>query len=360
VVHVVITHVPHSHTYRRFRYVFCQLAYIRHCPPEDVKRALNGLPDTLDETYARTVEDIGDQTWKRAHRLFQCVSVAARPLHVEELADILAFDFEVESTPTFWAERRSENPVYTVLSTCSSLLAVVDVNGSRVVQFVHFSAKEYLTSERLAKAKDLISRFHVSMTPAHTIIAQACLGSLLHLDENITNDSLKDFPLAEYAAKHWVDHARLENVSSKVQDGMKRLFNPSKSHLSVSVWIYDPMNSRRPSRPSKRPKKGRATPLLYAAFYGMHSIAAFLIVEHSQDVDSRSSDSKRTPFHVASRRRHMDVAQLLLDHGADADARDDDGYSPLLRASREGDVKLAQFLLKHGVDTEARDKSGEV
>jgi hypothetical protein len=63
-----------------------------------------------------------------------------------------------------------------------------------------------LTSERLetGKAKDTISRFHVSTT----IIAQACLSGtldiLLHLDENITNDSLKDFPLAEYVAKHWV------------------------------------------------------------------------------------------------------------------------------------------------------------
>ena len=133
--------------------------------------------------------------------------MAARPLYVEELAGILAFDFDVESTPKFRPERRSEDPVHTVLSTCSSLLAVVDVDGRRVVQFAHFSAKEYLTSARLAETKGNISRFQVSMTPAHTIIAQACLGILLHLDENITEDELKDFPLAEYAAKYWVVHA---------------------------------------------------------------------------------------------------------------------------------------------------------
>jgi hypothetical protein len=201
------------------------------------------------------LEDIGDQNWERAHRLFECVSVAARPLHVEELADILAFNFEVESTPIFRAERRSEDPVRTVLSTCSSLLAVVDVDGSRVVQFAHFSVKEYLTSTRLANAKDTISRFHVSMTPAHTIVAQACLGILLHLDENITKDILKDFPLAEYAAEHWVDHAQIENVSSKVQDGMKRLFDPSKIHLSVCVWMYDPEMPRPRYERSRRPRR---------------------------------------------------------------------------------------------------------
>ena len=31
---------------------------------------------------------------------------------------------------------------------------------------------------------------------------EACLGVLLHLDENVTGDTLKKFPLAEYAAEH--------------------------------------------------------------------------------------------------------------------------------------------------------------
>jgi hypothetical protein len=105
-------------------------------------------------------------------RLFQCVAVASRPLRVRELAEILAFDFEEGSTPTFLADWCPEDPAQAVLSTCSSLLAVFDDDdGFQVIQFAHFSVKEYLTSERLAKAMDTISRFHVSMTPAHTIIA---------------------------------------------------------------------------------------------------------------------------------------------------------------------------------------------
>jgi hypothetical protein len=171
--------------------VFCQLAYLRHCLRARIRRALDDLPDTLDETYARTLEDIGSQNWECAHRLFQCVAVASRPLRVKELAEILAFDFEKESTPAFLADWRPEDPAHAVLSMCSSLLAVGDdEDGFQVIQFAHFSVKEYLTSERLAKTKETISRFHVSLTPAHTIIAQACLGVLLSLDENTTKDSL--------------------------------------------------------------------------------------------------------------------------------------------------------------------------
>jgi hypothetical protein len=81
------------------------------------------------------------------------------------------------------------------------------------------------------------------MTSAHTIVAQACLGGclgvLLHLDENITEESLKHIPLAEYAAEHCVGHAGFEKVSSDVRDGMKRLFDPNRGHLRLSAWGLD-------------------------------------------------------------------------------------------------------------------------
>jgi hypothetical protein len=98
-----------------------------------------------------------------------------------------------------------------------------------------------LTSTRLAEATDIISRrYHVPMTPAHILVAQACLGILLHLDKDVTSDSLKDFLLAEYAAEHWVDHARFEDVSRNVENGMKQLFDPDKPHLAICVLICDP------------------------------------------------------------------------------------------------------------------------
>jgi ankyrin repeat protein len=307
--------------------------------------------------HERSLEEIDEQNWEYAHRLFQCVAAASRPLFVHELAEFLAFDFEAGSTPTFLADWRPEDPGHTVLSVCSSLLAVIKPRGgSPVVQFAHFSVKEYLTSARLAKAKDSISRFHVStMTAAHTVVVQACLGVLLHLDETVTKDSLENFPLAEYAAKHWVYHARFENVSSNVQDGIKRLFDPSKSHLLFWVWVRDPEYRSRRFERSERPTKARATPLHYAAFCGLHDIVAFLVVEHSQDVNTRGFNKKETPLHVASRRGHVEVAQLLLELGADAEAQDHDRSTPLLLASKDGLAEVTRVLLGHGADIEARD-----
>ena len=308
----------------------------------------------MDETYARTLEEIDEQNWEYAHRLFKCVAAASRPLRADELAEFLAFDFEAGSIPTFLADWRSEDPENEVLSICSTLLVVVKPRqGSPVIQFAHFSVKEYLTSARLAETKNTISRFHLSMTPAHTIVAQACLGVLLHLDENITKDRLKDFHLAEYAAEHWMDHARYENVSSKVQDGMKLLFDPSKSHFSTWVWICDPEDPWRRSRRSFRPT-ARATPLHYAAVCNMQDIATFLIVDHSQNVNAWSFDPEETPLHVSSRRGYVEIARVLLKHGADIEARDCKDYSPLDHVAREGYVELAQVLLEHGADVNAQ------
>src|SRR5882762_10449225 len=216
-----------------FRWVYCQIVYICGCIPARIRHALADLPETLDKTYQRTLREINKADWEFAHRLFQFVAVASRPLRVKELAELLAFDFTAGLIPKFREDWRLEDPVDAVLSACSSLLAAVNVYGSPVIQFSHFSVKEFLTSARLAEASDIIHRrYYVSPTPAHTLASQACLGTLLHLDKDVvTRDSLKDYPLAEYAAEHWVSHAQFDEVSQNVEDGMKQLFDPTKPHL---------------------------------------------------------------------------------------------------------------------------------
>ena len=308
------------------------------------------MPETLDGTYERTLQDLGNQNWEYAHRLLQCVAVAVRPLRVEELADFLAFDFNTESSPIFREDWRSEDPAYAVQSTCSSLLTVVDVDGSQVIQFSHFSVKEYLMSKRLRDANDTVSRFHVSMTPAHTMIAHACLGVLLHLD---AEHNLKNFPLANYAAEHWFTHTLFEDVSPMIQNAMRRLFDPSKHHLAICVWIYDPIFLWRHFDRSEYPSQPRAPPLHYAAFTGIEDLVEFLIISHSQDVNSRCLENE-TALSIASQKGHSKVARVLLEHGADTEIKDKDDRNPLQWASFEGHPEVVQLLLEFGADVEAK------
>jgi len=200
----------------RFRWVFCQLETLRHCHPASVRRILAELPETLDATYERILQEIPKSNQVHAHRLLQCLTVAVRPLRVEELAEILAVDFSTsKGIPKLNEALRWEDQEQAVLSACSSLVAVIGVESqdSSVVQFSHFSVKEFLTSDRLATSKVDATRYHhIPLEPAHTIMAQACLSVLLRLDPNIGRASMKAFPLAWYAAKHFGDHAEFGSV----------------------------------------------------------------------------------------------------------------------------------------------------
>ncbi len=260
--------------------------------------------------------------------------MAFRPLRVEELAEILSFDFEAGPIPEFHGDWRFEDPIDVVLSTTSSLLAIVDDRGSRVIQFSHFSVKEFLTSARLAEANDIICRrYHISMTPAHTFVARACLGLLLHLDKNVvTRDNLGEYPLAEYAAEHWFDHARFSGVSGNVEDGMKRLFDPSKPHLAVWVWISELLSSGE-TRRAERPLQPEGSPLFYAVFCGLDTIVKSLVIQHPQDLDTRCSKQAIAPLHLASNEGYENIARILLDHGADITSQAKFGQTPLHLAS---------------------------
>src|SRR5712691_12177020 len=218
----------------RFRCVFCQLETLRPCLPPSVHRILTEMPETLDATYERILQEIPKSNQVYAHRLLQCLTVACRPLRARELAEVLAVDFMAsDGIPKLKEALRWEDQEQAVLSACSSLITVIEDENSRVVQFSHFSVKEFLTSDRLSTSKIDASRYHhILLEPAHTTMAQACLSVLLRLDPHIDG---ADFPLALYAAAHFGDHAEFEGALSHI-DGVDSLLDADKSHFLE--WVH--------------------------------------------------------------------------------------------------------------------------
>jgi hypothetical protein len=66
---------------------------------------------------------------------------AARPLRVKELAEVLAFDFNVESIPKLNPRWRWEDQEEAVMSACSSLVMIVNDADLRIVQFCIFPSR---------------------------------------------------------------------------------------------------------------------------------------------------------------------------------------------------------------------------
>ncbi|KAH9970076.1 ankyrin repeat-containing domain protein [Russula compacta] len=286
---------------------------------------------------------------------------------------------------------------------CSSLIAVVPDTEYRVVQFSHFSVKEFLTSDRLAASKMYASRYqHIQLEEAHTIMAQACLSVLLRLDYDIDYKSIKSFPLAEYAGEHFGDHVEFEGVLSQMYNGVDDLLDAEKPHFAAWLWmwrdpIYHGLRKRGPPKPdavplyhlvefghlglvdyliSKRPEDINATRgyggLLHAASRRGHSeMVSFL--DHFLDVDVRNSNDQ-TPLHMAicgaSRldpgdpvdSRFLEVVRVLIELNADVNSRDNEGKTPLNRllciSHGDGGFELAKFLLDHGADADTVDNEG--
>ena len=339
---------------------------LRDCLPASVRRTLKELPESLDETYERILKEIKKPNRGLAQRVLQCLVVAIRPLRVAELAEVLAVDFEdSEGIPRLNANWRWEDQEQALLIACSSLIAIVEAGNwdaetgdSRVVQFSHFSVKEFLTSPRLSTASGEISAYRINLENAHTILAQACLGVLLQTHDEVNESTPEDHSLARYAAEHWSTHAQFGEVWSRLQKGMEYLFDADKPHFMAWLKLYDI-----DTNPDQRPpfsmfttdKKYAATPLYYAALYGFYDLVQHLITKYPQDVNANAGYYVR-PLIAALAREHFDTADLLRDNGADPDVRNEEGNSPLHPAAFYGNLEVVQKLIEYGADIDARNE----
>ena len=335
----------------RFRWVFCQLETLRHCLPPSVRRILAELPETLDATYERIFQEIPKSNQVYAHRLLQCLTVASRPLRVKELAEVLAIDFSAsDEIPKLNEALRWEDQEQAVLSACSSLIAVIKDGDSRVVQFSHFSVKEFLTSDRLATSKMDASRYHhILLEPAHTIMARACLCVLLRFDSHTDEASVVNFPLAEYAAEHFGDHAEFEGVLSHMLGDVDPLLDADKLHFAAWVRMC-PLGHLPHSQLD-------VIPMYYVAARGYRGLVDYLISKRPEDVDIKGIHG--TPLHAALGEGYADVAQLLLRHCVNVDVRDSRGRTPLHLAAYHGILGVTRTLVERNVDINARDGSGD-
>ena len=349
----------------RFRWVFCQLESLRHCLPPSVRLTLNELPESLDETYERILKDIKRPNRAHARRVLQCLVVAIRPLHIAELAEVLTADFDdADGIPKMIADWRWEDQEQALLIACSSLIVIVEAGDSRVVQFSHFSVREFLTSSRLAIGSGEASNYYMDLNLAHTTLAQACLGVLLQTEHDVDGHNPKDQPLARYAAQHWTTHTQFEyeDVPARLQNGMEYLFDRNKPHFEVWCTLYD--IDTKPDFGTtfylfvmRNFHKSAGAPLYYAALCGFHDLVERLIIKYPQDVNASGGHCLR-PLAAALAGNHFQIADLLRHHGADPHFRGNDGRTLLHCAAYYGNLKVAQKLIEYNADVNAKDLKG--
>jgi hypothetical protein len=192
----------------------------------------------LDDTYERILLEIDDLWRDDVHEVLQWLCFALRDVTLGEVVDALAFT--VFGSPSFDPDERYADP-RDILTRCSSLVSTA--HGD-VLRLAHFSVKEYLVSDRLRSGR--ASMYAIIKPNANELIAQTCLAYLLQFKTVDCPDrsTIDNYPLIDYAARYWLEHARLEkdNISHTLQGLILELFEYSETrHVSYAASRETPL-----------------------------------------------------------------------------------------------------------------------
>ena len=94
------------------------------------------------------------------------------------------------------------------------------------------------------------------------------------------------------------------------------------------------------------------------AAYNGHLAICRLLIDKGAQLEAKSGGS-RTPLHGAARHGHVDIVRLLCDRGADVEARDNGGRRPLHRAAYNDHISVVKELIEdRNAEINARDDLG--
>ncbi|ETW83638.1 hypothetical protein HETIRDRAFT_471894 [Heterobasidion irregulare TC 32-1] len=335
-----------------FRLAALQLEELRNCHSiRELETQLGNLPRNLDDTYNRILSKLDEAPLRTAWKLLQWLAFSARLLRLKELAEVVGVDLETKPYPKFRADSRYSDP-QSVLIICANLISV-SVEGN--VQLAHFSVKEFLLS---------ISHrfgFTINSQSSHSLIAQTCLAYLLQFDtpEILKEDTLDNFPLAQYAAEHWISHAKFgtsDSNSDPLQALIYAFFTADNDAPFISwVRLYDLDEPWSEHDFEREPHGSR----LYYACLACFQDISMALLEAGGDPNTKGGNRLRlSVLQVASRSGQYRTVQNLLAKGAEVNGESWNG-SALNLASARGHGEIVRLLLENEADMNMRSGEGQ-
>ena len=257
-----------------------------------------------------------------------------------------------------------------VMRICTSSLITssteeIEVDGRTeecdIIRFAHSSVCEYLLSQNLQSSTDKAARFRVSSNEAHAYVSSRCLDQLLEQGGEVhPKPRLLAIPLLSYSAQYWhvqfrstdvpnAHRADLEPIESKIHN----LFRPSYLPAYVNwLRLADPDNLDNPAILEKD-ADSYPEPLYYALLLELSDIAEKLI-EEGAEVDGRGGN-EGTPLQLAAHCGFADLVWLLLKKGADPNREGKSHGSALYAAVVQGHDTIVDTLRESKADVNKQE-----
>ena len=334
----------------------CQLDSLRKCLKLDaLRKALNTLPKTLDDTYERILFNLDQEYKEDALKLFQWLCFSERPMRLDKMVEVLAIDSNSDSR--FSPEQRLPDP-YDILTICSTLVSVTagteretstETAKTQILRLAHFSVKEYLISDRLKNAS--MHCYHITPLSANVSIAKACLTYLLYFENPIISRTEFDheFPFGIYAARFWSRHYRSITNDANREAIDFLAFNLVESEKSCFInWL----SINYPWGLSDQGETQKIlSPLYCMSLLGISGVCKMLL---NKGVDVNEEGGLwGNALSAASLKGHEEIVRLLLEKGANVNAKGGYHGNALSAASFNGNVRVVQFLLEKGANVNA-------
>ncbi|KAK6525192.1 hypothetical protein TWF694_005338 [Orbilia ellipsospora] len=375
-----------------FRWVACQLSAIRKCKQTGaIRKLLNSLPGTLEETYDRILLSIPEETWEIARSALMLLTYSLRPLTIQELAEGMVVDIVDQR---FDAEEHRLIYYREVLEICSSLVTVSTVKNNdtnsqwlrekaeierhmhspgsysiELIQLAHFSVKEYLVAHK-PDGRSQISRFRFSSMVAHRCITRISLVYLLDFSNGnrLTEIDFKSFPFLAYASRFWTEHwqnclKEKEAEDQQTNELLKRLFNTEQPNSYINTLnICNPDLLIDPEWPNhinfRVARTGKSLdsfppPIYYTAQMGNYELCKWLVDVGNCDIN-QSRGRFGQPIHIASRLGHAKVVKFLIEQNTDINTSSGEYGTPLQAATYGGHKDIVRLLLDHGANVNAQ------
>ncbi|KAL9079666.1 MAG: hypothetical protein Q9157_001442 [Trypethelium eluteriae] len=383
----------------------------------EIRDALVDLPSDLSETFSRILRKSKGLGAAYQRRILELVSVARRPLAIEELREALS----VVPGDTVWNPARLLNDVHKTIGCCGCLLSFDEEDLT--VRLMHHSVKQYILSgsknstdipftiesaER--KMADVIltylsygvfeTRLSAAVAPqietgsAPSTIIRSTLDSsnsiqslalkflksratpgrdigstLAETSKLLGPRSVDGFHFLPYAKLYWFQHISCSSDPPpadyehflKVSEGKMVITNITALILAIRTGreaLIKAMLAADDLDVNATDKQD-STPLSWAVKEGRTGVVALLLANEEVYLDCKDSQ-QRTPLSLAARLGHKAIVQLLLTSDkVDVDSKDLRGRTPLSMVIRQGNKAIVKLLLDtNRVDINSKDNEG--
>jgi ankyrin repeat protein len=294
------------------------------------------IPPSVNAAYGKILARVPSNQVNTVRKILQIIVGARRPLTTQEMAMALGIALYPESRS---AAKAGIDPVRLARKIRQLCGLFVFINNSKIY-LIHQTAREFLIRRDFIRNPN--SMYAFNQTDAERLIARVCVRYLLM--EDLAENEGHHRSLLDYSAVHWADHIRNISLAQQQEfdDSLDQLYNRGRTG-----WIlWFPIFWRAAIGFGRMPKMDA---IHLAAFNG-HTRMLQMLLSGNENNTNKADNTGSNALIWASLNGHTGVTELLLQHGADANAQGGEYDNALYAASSKGHDEIVHMLLQHGAD----------